>query len=1161
MNSEKIILNKGNNKFKEKIKTSSRYALFKNVKSFNTNISKIGNRLNLKMKYSFLNNFRYKNSIYKLFWFLKNIIYYLIIFFLPIISLSKRIGSELRALNSYEEITIKVKEGEQKIINDDKFIYFPDKIILNGNDITQTYKDGGNVTNIEGNDNTINLIWNDKLYTCANMFEAMFNIISIDLSKFDFSLVESMDGFCFRCISLENVNFGNANTSSLKEMNFIFTSCHSLISLDFSSFNTKKVVNMGAAFSDCTSLNTIDISSFDTSQVKDFSFMFCNCSSLHNLDIHHFDTSSATNMYFMFNNCTSLESLDLSNFNTDKVEIMLGMFENCYSLISLHLDNFNTKGIKDMSNMFNNCSSLISLDLSNFDMSSVNRLDKMFDNCNSLIFLNLISFKEINSFSGIPFRSISKDAVYCIDDDKSTSISFAFKAQGLKENCSDTCFLVTKKIDIEKRECKFYCENSEICKYENKDICCDRCPDGTKPKNNVCEEEVTDLLTETNFLTETNLLTVTDLLTDIDLLTDSITEKKGIINCTSELFFKKICGANNTLEQDNIINNIKKDIETHEIDKLLLNVTNSNGKDNDIIVKDRGTVYQITSSNNQNNENYEDLSTLKLGECEDKLKEKYQIDKNQSLIIFKIEHNIPGILIPIISYEIYNPNNKSKLELNECKDILVDLDIPVNINSDELIKYDPDSEYYTDECYPYTTENGTDIIINDRIDEYNNNNKSLCEKNCEFNGYEENTKKVQCKCKTKSKVDNITEISQSNDLLLETNFEKENSTLNIVTMKCTYTLFSKKGISKNIGNYILILIIIFILISTILFFKIGLHLFDTYIKEILKLKSQNGASTKRIKKKVNVKKKKKIKSSKNVLQSNPIKKKKKVSEKSNKHVEIFKTNISKSNSRTDLKNSSELKSSKKYILTEKNRNEKLQNKVKNNLEYEILNVYELNTLSYESALQYDKRTFFQYYISLIRTNNIVIFAFCPLNDYNIRIIKICLFLIFFVIHYTLNALFFTKALIHEIYIDGGTYNFSSSFPKIICSFLISYFLCSIIKYLSLSEKLVIEVKIQPTYEKAEDKAERIKKIFIIQNIFFFILSFIFLIFFWYYLSSFCAVYQNSQIYLLKNVIISFGLSLLFPFILYIVPSILRMISLKSKKMEIIYKISKFIQFI
>ena len=553
-----------------------------------------------------------------------------------------------------------------------------------------------------------------------------------------------------------------------------------------------------------------------------------------------------------------------------------------------------------------------------------------------------------------------------------------------------------------------------------------------------------------------------------------------------------------------------------------------------------------------------------MGECEDKLKTEYHIDKNQSLIIFKIEHNIPGILIPIISYEIYDPKNKSKLELDVCKDILVDLDIPVDINTNDLIKYDPDSEYYSDECYPYTTENGTDIIINDRIDEYKNNNMSLCEKNCEFNGYEENTKKAQCKCKTKSKVDNITEISQSNDLLLETNFEKENSTLNIVTMKCTYTLFSKKGIIKNIGNYILIVIIISLLISTILFFKVGLHIFDTYIKKIITLKSQNGGSSKRIKKKIKVYKKKKIKSPKNEIQSNPIKKKVKLNEKVPKHAEIFNPNISKPNSKTEIKSSNELINSKKYNFIEKSRNEKLntiQNKVKSNLEYERLNDFELNTLTYKEALQYDKRTFFEYYISFIRTKNMIIFAFCPLSDYNIRIIKICLFLIFFVIHYTFNTLFFTKGLIHKIYKDGGKYNFSSVSSKIICSFLISYFLCSLIRYLSLSERLIISVKFQETYEKAEYKSESVRRIFILQNTLFFILSFIFLIFFWYYLSSFCAVYQNSQIYLIKNVLISFGLSLLFPFILYIIPSILRMISLKSKKMEAIYIISRIIEFL
>ena len=1136
MNSGKISLSKANNKLKEKTNNKARYVHLKIVKPFNKKIKKLGNVLNLKMKYSFLNNYIYNNNIYKKFWVIKNIIYYVIIFLLPIISLSKKSTSKLRALNSYQEITIKVKEGEQKIINDEKFGFFPNEILLNGNNITQTYIDNRNIINIQESDNTINLRWKNKLISCSNMFEGLDKVISIDLSNFDFSLVESMSSMFYECNSLKYINFGNANTSSLKEMNFMFASCFSLISLDLSSFNTKNVTNMGAMFMNCISLISVNLSHFDTSQVKDLSYMFFYCSSLQYLDIHTFNTASAINMYLMFTQCSSLKSLDLSNFTTENIPNMKSMFENCHSLTSLNLDNFNTKEVTDMSNMFYNCTSLISLDLSSFDISKVNTIENMFDNCNSLIFLNLKSFKEENSYTANPFLKISKYLVYCIDEINSPSFSSALKDQGLTNNCSDICFLDTKKIDVEKRECLFYCENSEICKYENKDVCCDRCPNGTKPKNNICEEEPTN----------------------------SITEKYESINCTAEMFFKKICGTNSSSDQDNIINNIKNDIESGKIDGLLNNLTNSYGKNHDIIVKERGTTYQITSSDNQNNENYEDLATIKLGECEEKLKEKYHIDKNQSLIIFKIEHNVPGILIPIISYEIYHPENKTKLKLDVCKDILVDLDIPVNINNDDLIKYDPESEYYKDECYPYTTEKGTDIVINDRIDEYNNNNMSLCEKNCEFNGYEENTKKAQCKCKTKSKVDNISEINQSNDLLKETNFEKENSILNIVTMKCTYTLFSKKGITKNIGNYILLFIIIFLTISTILFFKVGLHIFDTYIKSILKLKSQNGGNSKRIKKKINVKKKKKIKSSKNVLQSNPIKKRKKLNEKAPKNVEIIKTNLSKTNSKSDLKSSNELKNSKKFILTEKSRNEKLNeipNKAKSNLGYDELNIYELNTLSYKLALQYDKRTFFEYYISLIRTNNIVIFSFCPLNDYNIRIIKICLFLIFFVIHYTINTLFFTKALIHEIYKDGGAYNISSVFSKIICSFFISYFLCSIIKYLSLSERLVIEVKFQHTYGKAEDKAEKVRRLFIIQNILFFSLSFIFLIFFWYYLSSFCAVYQNSQIYLIKNVLFSFGLSFLFPFVLYIIPSILRIFSLKSKNTEKVYIISKFIQII
>ena len=41
-------------------------------------------------------------------------------------------------------------------------------------------------------------------------------------------------------------------------------------------------------------------------------------------------------------------------------------------------------------------------------------------------------------------------------------------------------------------------------------------------------------------------------------------------------------------------------------------------------------------------------------------------------------------------------------------------------------------------------------------------------------------------------------------------------------------------------------------------------------------------------------------------------------------------------------------------------------------DYSILNDYELNSLSYEEAIKYDKRTFIQYYISLLRTKHPII---------------------------------------------------------------------------------------------------------------------------------------------------------------------------------------------
>ena len=79
-----------------------------------------------------------------------------------------------------------------------------------------------------------------------------------------------------------------------------------------------------------------------------------------------------------------------------------------------------------------------------------------------------------------------------------------------------------------------------------------------------------------------------------------------------------------------------------------------------------------------------------------------------------------------------------------------------------------------------------------------------------------------------------------------------------------------------------------------------------------------------------------------------------------------------------------LKTNKKTnIVYKKN----ILNKTKEN----ILNDFELNTLEYPLAIKMDKRTYLQYYFSLLKIKHLILFTFLPANDYNLKSIKICLF--------------------------------------------------------------------------------------------------------------------------------------------------------------------------
>ena len=91
---------------------------------------------------------------------------------------------------------------------------------------------------------------------------------------------------------------------------------------------------------------------------------------------------------------------------------------------------------------------------------------------------------------------------------------------------------------------------------------------------------------------------------------------------------------------------------------------------------------------------------------------------------------------------------------------------------------------------------------------------------------------------------------------------------------------------------------------------------------------------------------------------------------------------------------------------------------------------------------------------------------------------------------------------------------------------------------------------------------KILRLIKIKIIIFYVFTSIMLIFYWYTITSFCAIYNNTQIAFLKDSIVSLALGLLYPFILYLFPAILRIISVRSnnRKLLFLYKLSDIIPF-
>ena len=133
-------------------------------------------------------------------------------------------------------------------------------------------------------------------------------------------------------------------------------------------------------------------------------------------------------------------------------------------------------------------------------------------------------------------------------------------------------------------------------------------------------------------------------------------------------------------------------------------------------------------------------------------------------------------------------------------------------------------------------------------------------------------------------------------------------------------------------------------------------------------------------------------------------------------------------------------------------------------------------------------------------------------------------------------------------------------PIIMYSSLVSFVINIILRQLSLSENNLIDIKREKNKNKIKTESKNVSKNLKLRFLIFFVVSYLLLFFFWYFISCFCAVYKNTQIMLLKDSLLSFGISLIYPIGLNLFPGFFRIPALKASKKDkkLLYKISLYL---
>ena len=283
-----------------------------------------------------------------------------------------------------------------------------------------------------------------------------------------------------------------------------------------------------------------------------------------------------------------------------------------------------------------------------------------------------------------------------------------------------------------------------------------------------------------------------------------------------------------------LIKGNNEDVYKKVMDDFFSNYDITNGEEM-IFEGEDNFFFHITNSENEinnlkgKNNNTNKFSVIDLGECGNLLKKHYHINQNISLIIVKFEKLTNKSSERSLQYEVYEPYNKTKLNLSICENVNIDIYVPLVLSEktqnlyDELKElgydlFDINSPFYQDICTPYKSSNGTDVSLNDRVNYFYNNEETTCQSNCKFSDYLMESQYLKCDCDIVSSDIDTKNTKKFDAKKIYQSFFQVLKYSNYKVLKCSKLTLSINSVTKNFGS--ILTIVYFLIYCTFLFIYI-----------------------------------------------------------------------------------------------------------------------------------------------------------------------------------------------------------------------------------------------------------------------------------------------------------------------------------------------------